>query len=330
MRAPLPTMLVLVVTVAIDALAIGGCGDTKPPPAPTGPFPTAASCPACTNARYVVSKLTIPTNRDMLRTYACDLDDNGSYDNALASSFILLKNQMIDLQQAANAAANAGSMIVLLQVFAESLKNAAAGRAGAQAFLGAWAGGGAFDAARAYSGQGSFSIAPGSPSDAKLGGVVEDGYGTFGPGAYALQLPLLDGAPPLRLDLVGGRITGDLSAAGVMNGRLCGAVAESQIESRIVPDITSILNERLKLGGETAMFICAVFDTDMNCTPGQLPAACMDFSPSAPPPAGCVSLTEVRTSNIIMSNLEPDVTLGGVRALSLGVGFTAVPAQFTP
>jgi hypothetical protein len=112
-----------------------------------------------------------------------------------------------------------------------------------------------------------------------------------------------------------------VNASGIMSGIIAGGVTQADIDTALVPGWQSTLQTKMAAdcpgappscgctAGSTGKTLQGLFDANHDCT---------------------ISTTEIRTNSLIQSLIAPDITVGGQQALSLGIGFTAVPATFTP
>jgi hypothetical protein len=261
----------------------------------------------------VVSGLRLPAGGSTVRELGCDLDNDGDPDNALGTVLGAVAGQGAgDPQTFVDQAFRDGLVTILAEAVSQTdLVNAAAGQAGMRAGLGSRG---------AAAGQYTMSGA-----SAKLAGTIAGGVGQFGPANLTLSIPL--GRSPLELTLVAAQVRDvRLAASGIQGGKVCGAITETELNGKVLPVFAGLLNQAIAAGGDTARTLCSVFDRDRSCAAEA--AACAAFSAASPPPAGCISATEVTENPIVRSVVRPDVQINGQPALSLGVGFTAAMASF--
>ncbi len=191
-----------------------------------------------------------------------------------------------------------------------------------------------FDPQVAFGGTGTFRAT--QPAGAFSGSLGGGGTGGTG-GASGMGLDAIASAPAtipvpvgglVPVTIVAGRlVVQEVSATGLMRGKVCGGIREQDINGVLVHQIAGLMRAQVALGGSTAQTLCQVFDTMVpTCAPTA--ADCANLGPTNPPPAGCLSDLEIQENPIIKSVLKPDVTIGGVRLLSVGLGLTAVRAQF--
>jgi len=113
------------------------------------------------------------------------------------------------------------------------------------------------------------------------------------------------------------------TACDFSNGKPGGAITENDLNNKVLPEVTNLLQDQLTgkcaMEGTPAACVCesgsgaetiqSMFDTDGSCD---------------------VTLAEVQENNIIKAFLKGDVTLAdGSKALSLAVAFDAVNATYT-
>ncbi len=262
-------------------------------------------------AKYVVTGLVLPSGGSSARDLGCDLDGDGDSDNALGQILGTVAGQAgANPQTFVDQAFQQGLVTILAEAVSRTnLADAPSGQAGMRAGVGSRSGN-------------SFRLD--GPS-AKLAGAITGGVGQFGPADLTLSVPL--GTEPLQLTLVAAQARDvRLSAAGIQSGKVCGAITEAELNAKVLPEFAKLLNQALATGGNAATTLCSLFDTDKSC--GATADACAMFSAAVPPPAGCISAAEVTDNPVVRSVVRPDVTVGGQRALSLGVGFAATSATF--
>ncbi len=112
---------------------------------------------------------------------------------------------------------------------------------------------------------------------------------------------------PAIVTLKKGHLEADVSATGMVNGQITGAIPSAQVNSVLIPAIAGTMNDPTMDPGVKGMF-----DTDKD---------------------GTVTADEIRNNILISFLLNPDVDTDGKNgpdALSIGVGFTAVPCKIQP
>ncbi len=327
------------------ALALAACGGDDGSNG-NGAQPDAAGDPEGEHHTYVVDQLQIPTSATEVSRYGLDLDGDLEPDNALGLVLSALGNVVgeIDLQETLDAQFDAGSLIVLADLQATSLDDAS--NSAFWVYLGDNPGTDPCadeeeeDCGYHLDGQTSFDIAANSPTDARVDGSISGGAFSGGPGVVSLSLALVDDIPPLNVDLVGARVEIEsVSETGLASGRIGGGITIAQIEDELMPAIaaglTALIEEECEGPGEdpapcgcpedsTSDIVQQTFDTGESCD---------------------VTTEELLNNDTISTLIQPDVDLldenGNFNptpeddpdwspdAMSLGVGFSAVGADFT-
>jgi hypothetical protein len=140
------------------------------------------------------------------------------------------------------------------------------------------------------------------------GDVVLDGdrvtcrFVARGSDAVTLRLPVLAAAPPLRLDLVGLRLSYERQDDGRLRGALVGAIAPDDVARHLVPGLAQILTAQLRAGGAPSPFD----DGGDGCATGG---------------DGAIDPCELAHNRFFAQVTGPDVGVG----LSAGFGFVAQP-----
>jgi hypothetical protein len=276
---------------------------------------------------YVANKVLVPTSSTESRDYGLDLNGDGTVDNQLGATLAALKSQGgFDVQSTIDTSVNEGSIILLADFQTKDFMSAAA--AGIQVFLGSnpqpapCNGTDDMTCGHHLDGNGSFDIDPNGPQNAALAGKIVGGKFTGGPGNLSLQIAI-GGTDPIQLDLIGARAQASgISETGITSVIFAGAVTKSDIDTQIIPAIqpqleTTIARDCTMLdappdcgcaASSTGKTILGFFDANMDCH---------------------VSLEELQTNSLVTSLLQPDVTIDGQMALSLGIKATAVKATYT-
>ena len=293
-----------------------------------------------THNTYVLDSLTLPTNPTEANELGLniDFDDNDIPDNQLGKILATLASAAggdFDLQTSMAESLNAGEMILLASMQATSLTTATG--AGMWVYLGDMPSTAPCSTpddtvcGKHFDGQTSFSIAADSPDDALITGSIAAGKFSGGPGSMRLDLPLV-GSTPLVLNLLGAQAKVNVSADGLMSGRLGGAVTEEDLQEDVLPALHSILVEVAAEDCTGTAPNCCVVDST-----GELLYDLFDEDSSCD-----ISLMELSNNSLISTLLAPDLDLldakgnfnpgsdGVLDSLSLGIGFTGVGGTFTP
>jgi hypothetical protein len=283
---------------------------------------------------YVVSSQFVPTNEMQVSQFGLDLGSrtssaaDGQVDNALGRVLALLNVLNVPVQPANTAAVDQGALLLLLDLQAPDLSNAAA--ANLQIELGANPVPAACDGAadtvcrHHLDGTASFSIAPDSPTDAVLPGHIVAGAFTGGPGHFTLPLAIGSGLL-VQLHLLHARVQASMiSDAGIMTADIGGLVIRDEINTQI--------------GSAIQQLVQAVIVRD--CTPGAPPPGCGCSNTSTATllalmdgdlgtPGDClISTDEVLAFSFMKTDSCSMDTCTMPDALSIGVQVQAVKATF--
>jgi hypothetical protein len=314
-----------VAVLASLSLTLVACGGDDGQPTPEGP-----------HYHYVANQVLVPTTNTQSRDYGLDLNGDGQTDNQLGMVLSTLAQMGFKLQDTVDTAVAEGSIILLVDFQTKSFTSTTA--AGIQVFLGDMEMPAACNAGETYNvttktgcghhltGTGSFSIAANSPQNAALAGKVVNGKFTGGPGDLTLQIAL-GGTDAIELNLIGARakaenisetMIGTATSGGAI---LAGAITKDDIDNKVIPAIqlqlvpiiqrdcpNAVPTTCVCTDPSTGKTILGLFDADHDCK---------------------VSVEEIKTNNLIVSLLSPDVTIDGKMALSLGIKIVGVGAMFT-
>lgn len=313
----------LLLASALIPMSLVACGGSDGTPTPQG-----------AHTHYIANKIFVPTSSTESREYGLDLNGDGTVDNQLGATLAALKSQGgFDIQATIDTAVNEGSIILLVDFQTTSFTSAAA--AGIQVFLGDKAqttpapcdGSADTTCGKHLTGNASTAISASSPTNAALAGKIVGGTFTGGPGKLSLQISL-GGGNPIQLDLIGARvkasgISDTTIGSGTSGGAIfAGAVSKDDIDNKIIPAIPPQLKTTIErdcnmltsppgcgcTSGSTGATIISFFDANHDCM---------------------VTPEELKMNSLVMSLLQPDVTIDGTMALSLGIKATAVGATFT-
>jgi len=313
----------LLLASALIPMSLVACGGSDGTPTPEG-----------AHTHYIANKVFVPTSSNESREYGLDLNGDGTVDNQLGATLAALKSQGgFDIQATIDTAVNEGQIILLVDFQTKSFTSSSA--AGIQVFLGDKSmttpapcnGSADTTCGNHLKGGASTAISSTSPTNAAVAGKIVGGTFTGGPGKLSLQIALGAGAP-IQLDLIGARVKasgisdtaiGDSSGGGAI---FAGAISKDDIDNKIIPAIPPQL-------ASTIMRDCSMPTSPpgCGCTSGSTGATIISFFDSNHDCA--VTTDELKMNSLVMSLLQPDVTIDGVMALSLGIKATAVSATFT-
>lgn len=288
---------------------------------------------------YVASRVLLPATTTEATEYGLDLNGDGTVDNAVGKLLATLASQGGNPQVDSDEAVYGGQFTLLADIQTTDFTTAPA--AGFALFSGidpvppacntgekvaCTAGGVCTGCQHDLTGSGAFTVDPNVPANPALLGSITNGTFNAGPGALTLGLSIAGAA--IELDLIGARIqasgitataigTQADTTTGVIIG---GGIPQSEIDTKIDPAIATVLNATLMAGctgygsagctctSSGAKTILTLFDTNGDCT---------------------IEVTEIENSTIAQAYLKPDVTLEGMKCLSIGVKAYAVGATYT-
>jgi hypothetical protein len=301
----------------ILAFVLAACG--SPPTAkPTIPAPTTASEQVDTSHYFVTNSLLIPTTSDQSQAWALNVDQDaqGTPDNLFGNmlSTLVSLSPGLEVQSPLDEMINTGQLVMLHVLKAGDLQNDPQ----AQWIL---FHGMKTESAPAFNGTDNFTVDPGTQIDSStLNGSIANGHFAGGPATASIQMSFL--GIPLEVELIGVRIEADVSANGCANGKLGGGLTEQQFQDGFLPALTDGLNQTLaaNAGSTLTQTMLATFDGNRN---------------------GTIERDELENNILFKAATSPDLDLldaagqfnpnqDGVNdALSVGLGFTCVPANFT-
>jgi hypothetical protein len=304
----------------------------------------------------VTATVTVPTSRT---DFSIDLNGDGRQDNQLGNIIGALIGQNLDVQMGVNDAVNSGQLIILATENSADATFKTDTCASTSLALGSLPAG---TTKPDYTGMGTFT-SNGSAGGTLAGPITAGKFNssspvtTKSPVSVTIKLPLIAGADPITLDVQGAHLQYTRDSSGnVTGGQLHGVIPNSKVQSVIVPNVASLLTTKVNdpAGGATSGTINDIFNNggtpDPSCSAGTCKnpdgtcatnkATEMAANPSKP--VWTISPCEVSTSGIIKNVLSPDVQMFAADgttwspnadnknkdSLSLGIGFTMVPAKF--
>jgi hypothetical protein len=332
------------------ALGIGACGGTDDPPATPD-----AGMATGTFTHFASDDILVPTSPAEANSYAFNLDGDPQNrpDNALGGLLATLADPEngADIQTPLTTSIEEGTLVVLHSMQSDTLTTDT--NVGWQVFLGdaivadaadctvpadcgtGFTCGAANTCTVDYS-TAAFTVSASSPTDAKMIGNLVGGQYSGGPATVRLQLTLVDGQPPLDVNLIGAHIQADVTATGCSNGKLGGAITKQDLDGEVLPALAAMMDGRL--------------GDDVGCREDE--TQCSDASKTIiqlfdkSPKDGMITVEELRSNSFIATILTPDVDLlndpdedgigpygpridGIEDSISLGVGFSCQAATFT-
>ncbi|HMG57247.1 MAG TPA: hypothetical protein VK601_27295, partial [Kofleriaceae bacterium] len=296
--------LFLVAAACAAPLSIAACGgsDSEAPIIPEG-----------THHGYVVNSVSIPTTSPQVTQFGLDLGTklsaklDGTPENALGQLLATLASPAIkfDLQGPLTDAVKQGSLLLLVDFQTKDFTSAAA--SGLSVKFGATpmpapcnAPG---DCGHHLDGTGTFTIAPGSPTDDAIAGKIVSGSFNGGPGDLTLQIAI-GSTTPISLALLHARVqaTG-ISETGIMSANVGGLVTQTELNTKLGPaiqgQIATIIDRDCK-GARTP--------PGCGCTADSTGAQIISLIEGLPPgKADCqITVEEIFGNLLVMPMLAPD------------------------
>jgi hypothetical protein len=314
------------------AAGCGGDDAAEVPDAEVAPDAEVPREPEGDHHPYVIDSIRLPTTPAEAAAYGLDLDGDGDVDNQLETIVELLTSNGADINGNIARQVDRGELIELADLQATALDDAE------NAAIYVWTGGNPSPAPctdeadevcrRHLTGSGSFDVTSPAPAEAMIFGALADGRFEGSHGVIELSVPIFVGDATLDLLVVGASIEAQITGAEIEGGKLGGAVPATYIDESVMPQLEELIGLVVERDcGGTAPDCCVpetdgaiaieLFDTDDSCT---------------------VTLAELRDNALLGLLLEPDVDLldedgeqhpdGVPDSVSLGISFTAVPAQY--
>lgn len=298
------------------AAACGG-GDDDGPLTPEGEY-----------YPMVVDSVVTPASSAEASDLGLDIDGNGRVDNQLGMVLATLGTQGLEVKPQLEEAVATGSLVLLAEVQTTDFTSAPA--AGLTVYIGdpdqitpaPCTDDTMLDTCGQHlMGTGSFAISADSPTNGTVAGPFVGGRFNGGPGQVRLQLSLTEGAAPVNLDLIGARAElRGVSADGITDGIIAGAITEEDINTKVLPAVVELLVPSIEedcepVGAEcncvadsTGDGVLALFDDNDDCM---------------------VTVMEIQENGLVGTLLAPDVVIDGKPSISLGVGISAKKATFS-
>jgi len=301
-------------------------------------------------AKYVANSLTVPMDRT---SFGMDLNGDGKVDNQLGNIIGALTANNLDTQSGVDNAVCKGQVVLLMtETSADStyqnddatgvfvqVGNTFPYPSAAPDMCTAGAGGPKYD------GTDTFTVNSTSFAGSQFAGRITNGtfssnspVTTSNPVTMQLQLPLVSGAAPVDLKIIGAHIQFHYASGMISNGQINGAIKSTDVTMTIIPNVAQLLDMRVEANptGSTEKQILQIFDIGCSDTS----AKNFDGTPAAKGD-GKIATCEVADNSIIKNVLNPDVQMFDANgnyhpnkantnkdSLSLGLGFTAVKATF--
>ncbi|HTL36899.1 MAG TPA: hypothetical protein VL326_27375 [Kofleriaceae bacterium] len=275
---------------------------------------------------YVVDHISVPTDSNQARDFGMDVDGDGDVDNKLGNVIATLATMNIDANAMVNRAIDRGDTILLAQIGTTSFYQAdvatLATFAGSDPSIAPCASDADTTCRKHLDGTASFNVLT-DPIGSALRGSFAGNTFAGSQGKLVVRIALL-GSEPIDLVMMASRATLAMTdATKIADGTIAGAVSKEDIDAKVIPAVHANVSA-------TAAAQCTAPTSPPACgcpSGSDGKQALMIFDKS---PVDCsISLQEVQDSSLVQALLAPDVEINGVRALSLGVKITAVPASFT-
>jgi len=291
---------------------------------------------------YVVNKLWVPTSTAQSNQYGLDLNGDGKVDNSFGGAITSLAAAGLDVQASLDKAVLGGKLIMLASLDTPDLSTAAGARmrffVGDQSLPAACSG--PLDTVTCTNAKpsvcvgcghqladGSFSIALTSPQETPVAGTIMGGAFTGGPGNAAFILSIMGKGAPIRLDLIGARISATGISASTIGGSsqtdgivIAGAVKQEDVIQKVLPavqtQIAAVIKKNCKSLNSPPACGCAANSVGAKIL-GSIVNSTKDCS---------VTVDEVNAMATLL--LPQDVVIDGIPAVSIGVRATAVKAKF--
>ena len=264
-----------------------------------------AKMPVPSALQSIVDRMLLPKTAG---DRGIDFNGDGKVDNKLGQILAGLAalHGGLDVQKDLDEQMKDGGILLLHEVYATDLADSA--KASLVTHFGKDLDNNASDN---FSGSETFGIAPVTPGEIRLQGTIKGGKASFGPGS--LVAPIAIGKVYVVITLRRARVTGTVSAKGIKDGLMAGAVPLSDVTGRMLPGLATQMTFRLNspLTSPTALKLLKYFDKDKD---------------------GTITVKELAADALIKGLLldQPDVDTDGDKkmdAISVGIGFSAVPCK---
>ena len=264
-----------------------------------------AEVPLPSALQTVINRMLLPKTAG---EYGMDFNNDGKVDNKLGQILAGLQalHGGLDVQKDLDEQLKDGVILLLQDVFASDLTDSA--KASLVTHFGKDLDNNASDN---FSGSETFGIAPVTPGEIRLEGKIVGGKATFGPGT--LVAPIAIGKVYVVITLRQAYVMGTVTAQGITNGLMAGAVPLTDVTGRMLPGLATQMTQRLNspLTTPAGLKLLKYFDKDAD---------------------GTITVKELSGDALLKSVLldQPDVDTDGDKkndAISVGIGFTAVPCS---
>ena len=285
---------------------------------------------------FVTDTVTVPTTSAQAQQYGLDIDGDPNHrvDNALGgilASLSALPGGGFDIQMSVDEAINMGTLVILHSIRTDDATLTSDGSVSWNVYFGEVM---PVTDPPNFNGTGNFAIQAGSPTNAMVTGKLIGGSFKGGPSNVSIQLTLV-GSEPIRLNMIGARIEGLVSAgppARCTEVKLGGAVTQDDLNTTLLPTIADLLTQQYS-DVDCDLGLCAGTGTKPTC--------CTIDSQFDTTDDNTITVAELTAHPAVSAILTPDVDLldadgnfnpnddGEPDSLSLGLKFSCVSGNFT-
>jgi hypothetical protein len=275
--------------------------------------------------RYVLDRQLVPQTTSQARELGLDLNNDSVVDNQLGAVTATFVGQGFDVQAIADTSVDRGDMLVLVELASNGFTDGDATfaiHAGLNPQPPPCVNGSDLVCRRHLAGGASFDVVPNS-SRPPLEGEFAAGTLVTAAGTSRLRIDLSLAVAPITFELVGARVKINSATEGaITSGVIAGAITESDIDTMLIPFWATNYNAVMVAD-------CPGAPPGCGCAPGSSGDTLHSLFDTTPRDCA-ITANELRNNSLIQSLLAPDVTIDGQSALSVGIGFSAVAATFTP
>ena len=345
---------------AVAIAFLGSCG-SKPAPAPLPPCDTPDPASAITSAhgsihQFVVSRWLVPATKV---DFSIDLNGDRRVDNQLGNLDGDLRAFGFDMQPTVDTSVASGSELWLLTVETTDPSLGSDPTTATTLFRAQ------YEERPDFTGHGHFAVNTSWPSSTFFGSLAA---GTFHsndpinrgapPVSASFELEAFDGVAPAPLPLIGAHVVFTTNGDGTLSGALQGSLREETFHERDLPILAAFFTHLIQTDPANHPDLIKYFDVgNGNESPCAADADCdvAGISPCVSGHCGCVNrdgtasvagdgvigVCELEDDPLFANLIIPDVQIFDATgayapscansmkdSLSVGIGFTAVPATF--
>jgi hypothetical protein len=278
---------------------------------------------------FVFSKIVLPRSNAQ---FAIDLNGDGQPDNQFGKVVDALAGYS-NPQAASDDGITRGATLELIGVQTADLQNSTMAGAALQPAQSM--------AAPDFSGKGMFTVDAAQPAAQLFGRLsggalrTNDPITTAHPVSTVVRVELAVGVDPVALKLNGAHVQATVSSTGLTQGELHGSVLKADFDNAMIPATAKLLTLQVQANplSTTTFLVESIFDIGGCTNPDGSPAMAGDQR---------IDPCEVAQNAQIQSLFAPDVQIFSADgttyapnpqnahkdSVSMGLGFTAVPASF--